>query len=72
MKETVPTTTLAQWRNPDVETPPANTKLNLLTKYGIAQYGVFIPEFHVGWDYCLKIPDDIKAKIKQSSGEFND
>lgn len=62
--EKVPTTAVGQWRNPDVEPPPTNTKLNLLTKYGIAQYGFFIPEYHIGWDYCLKIPAEIKRKME--------
>ena len=63
----IPTTDNACWRNPDVEPPPKGVKLNLLTIYGIAQYGVFIEGFHIGWDYCLKIPADIKRKLKREN-----
>ena len=43
------------WRDPDVEPPPKGVKLNLLSKYGIAAYGTFQPDFHIGWDYCMKV-----------------
>lgn len=70
--EQVPTARTGHWRNPDTEPPPAGVKLNLLTCYGIAQYGTFIPNFHIGWDYCLKMPDDIKQKLKGQNREHSD
>ena len=62
-REKLPTTQVGMWRNPDVDPPPLGVKLNLLTVYGIAQYGEFQKDFHVGWDYCLKIPPEIKRKL---------
>ena len=54
----------ARWRDPDEEAPPKGVKLNLLSKYGVASYGTFVEGFHVGWDYCMKIPPSIKEKLK--------
>lgn len=53
------------WRDPDIEPPPLGVKLNLLSKYGVASYGSFQAGFHVGWDYCMKIPESIKQKMRK-------
>lgn len=65
LTEKLPTTSNACWRDPDTDPPPLGVKLNLLTVYGIAQYGTFQKGFHIGWDYCLKIPPEIKKKMQQ-------
>ena len=54
------------WRDPDVEPPPRGVKLNLLSKYGSAAYGTFQPDVHIGWDYCMKVPESIKRKMEAS------
>lgn len=59
----IPTTPVAEWLDCDEHPPPHNVKLGLLTKYGIAQYGNYIPGFHIAWHPCLKIPPSIKAKL---------
>lgn len=51
------------WLNPDKDKPPTQTKMFLLSKYGVASIGFFEPDFHVGWYPLLKIPQDIKQKI---------
>lgn len=63
----IQTTPIGFWRDPDVETPPQGMKLNLLTKYGIAQYGIYNKDYHIGWDYCLKIPPEIKRKLQNDN-----
>ena len=61
----LPTTSEAVWRDPDTDPPPSGIKLNLLTAYGIAQYGTFQAGYHIGWNYCLKVPAGIKRKMKR-------
>ena len=43
--------------------PPKNTKINLITKYGIQHTGIYQEGFHIAWYPLLKIPKSVKERI---------
>ena len=43
--------------------PPKNTKINLITKYGIQHTGIYQEGFHIAWYPLLKIPKSVKKEI---------
>lgn len=47
--------------------PPLNTKLFVISKYGVARIGTFDQNYDVAWFPLLKIPDSVKQRIANGS-----
>lgn len=43
--------------------PPLNTKLFVISRYGVARVGTFNPNFDVAWFPLLKLPASVKQRI---------
>lgn len=49
--------------NAQIVPPPLNTKLFVVSKYGVARIGTFDPDYDVAWFPLLKLPDSVKQRI---------
>lgn len=43
--------------------PPLNTKLFVISKYGVARIGTFDPNYDVAWFPLLPMPQTVKQRI---------
>lgn len=50
--------------DPEVHPPPRDTKINLITKYGIQTIGFWDDESYIAWYPLLKIPASVKERLK--------
>lgn len=44
-------------------TPPSNTKIVAISKYGVARIGMYIPGFDIAWSPLPKIPESCKNEM---------
>ena len=54
-----------RWFNPDVDPPPLNAKIGLMTKGGVAAVGTW-DNSHVAWHKLLGEPAWLKEKIHKA------
>jgi hypothetical protein len=48
--------------------PPLNTKLFVISKYGVARIGTFDPNYDVAWFPLLRMPQTVKQRISDDKG----
>lgn len=45
--------------------PPLNTKMIVVSKYGVARIGTFDPNFDVAWFPLPRLPQTVKQRISE-------
>lgn len=69
MDERITTSDRPDWRDCDLHTPPKNTKILILTRWGVIHLGTWDDEARfVAWMPLPKIPHDIKEKMRRMQG----